>query len=273
MALQSFQLIMRTGPSPEKAFSLSQTEIYIGRDISNDIVINDAEISRKHARLSLQTGAYTIEDLGSTNGTSVNSARLYGPTALRSGDIIQLGENVTLVYEVSTYDPDATLAINQSAMKAALEQHAAPVPAPVEEPKPITSPGYEPLPDPQTGEMEQSPLVEVPSFSKAAAPSYTPQPTPPPSSTGPAYIPPPPSSAGPAYVPPPPSSAGPAYVPPPPSQARAPKSKPNKTLTLVGIGCLAIFICVVAAGSVLWYIDAQNLWCQIIPALPGCIVP
>ena len=72
MASQSFQFVMRTGPNPGKVFDVSKSEIYIGRDINNDIVINDPEVSRHHCRLTQGGGGYTIEDLGSTNGTFVN---------------------------------------------------------------------------------------------------------------------------------------------------------------------------------------------------------
>jgi predicted component of type VI protein secretion system len=108
MAPQSYLLIMRTGPNPGKSFELTKNELYIGRDINNDIVINDSEISRKHARLILQAGGYVLEDLGSTNGSFVNGQRLMGPHVLRPGELIMLGENVSLAFE-SGYDADATM--------------------------------------------------------------------------------------------------------------------------------------------------------------------
>ena len=61
MASQSFQLVMRTGPNPGKVFELTKGEVYIGRDINNDIVVNDAEISRKHARLISHCLLYTSD--------------------------------------------------------------------------------------------------------------------------------------------------------------------------------------------------------------------
>jgi pSer/pThr/pTyr-binding forkhead associated (FHA) protein len=76
---------MRTGPTPGQVFELSANEMTLGREPGNEITINDAEISRKHARLSLQAGTYMLEDLGSTNGTFVNGQRLMGPHALRAG--------------------------------------------------------------------------------------------------------------------------------------------------------------------------------------------
>lgn len=115
MASQSFQLVMRVGPSPGKVFPLSAKEIILGRDIGNEIVINDGEISRRHTRLLIQEGGYVVEDLGSTNGTFVNGQKITGPHVLESGQTIRLGENITLSYEIAGFDPDATLASGQSA--------------------------------------------------------------------------------------------------------------------------------------------------------------
>lgn len=109
MAAQSYQLVMRSGPNPGQTFELSQNEITIGRDIGNTIVINDAEISRKHARLFAQAGGYVLEDTGSTNGTFVNGQRLMGPHLLRPGEVIFFGETVSLAYEAQQFDPNATM--------------------------------------------------------------------------------------------------------------------------------------------------------------------
>jgi hypothetical protein len=100
---------MRSGPAPGKVFELRQDEMIIGREVSVDIVINDAEVSRKHARLVPQHGGFIIEDLGSTNGTFVNGQRLMGPHMLRSGELISIGENVSLAFEASQYDQGATM--------------------------------------------------------------------------------------------------------------------------------------------------------------------
>ena len=58
--LSQFQLIMRQGPTPGATFPLEGDQITIGRDPSNGIVINDAEISRRHARLTFQGGKYVL---------------------------------------------------------------------------------------------------------------------------------------------------------------------------------------------------------------------
>ncbi len=105
----NFRLVMRSGPSVGKVYPLDKNEMFVGRDLSNDIVINDPEISRRHARLFLQGNSYILEDLGSTNGSFVNGQRLMGPNVLRPGDVITFGERMSLVYELADFDQDATV--------------------------------------------------------------------------------------------------------------------------------------------------------------------
>ena len=109
MASGTFQFVMRTGPNPGKTYELSQDEITLGRDIANNIVVNDPEVSRRHARLRLQAGNYILEDLGSTNGSFVNGQRLMGPHALRPGEQIMFGDHVAFSFEAMQFDPNATL--------------------------------------------------------------------------------------------------------------------------------------------------------------------
>jgi len=104
-----FQLIMRTGPTPGATFTLEGDQLNIGRDSANEVVINDAEVSRRHARLTFQGGKYILEDLGSTNGTFVNGQRLAGPRVLKAGEVVSFGEQIVLVFEVTTNDPGATM--------------------------------------------------------------------------------------------------------------------------------------------------------------------
>src|SRR4030067_769191 len=105
-----YQLIMRTGPTPGAAYTLEVDQLMIGRDSTNEIVINDAEVSRRHARLTFQGGKYVLEDLGSTNGTFVNGQRLAGPVVLKPGDVVSLGEQIVLMYDAINMDPGATMA-------------------------------------------------------------------------------------------------------------------------------------------------------------------
>jgi pilus assembly protein CpaF len=98
-------------------FPLEGEQLTIGRDAANGVAINDAEVSRKHSRLSFQGGKYVIEDLGSTNGTFVNGQRLSGPVVLKPGDVVSLGEQIVLMYDSVNMDPGATMASPRKAAR------------------------------------------------------------------------------------------------------------------------------------------------------------
>ncbi len=130
----TYRLVMRSGPTVGKSFVLDKVETTIGRDLSNDIVINDSEASRRHARIFLQGGNYIIEDLGSTNGTSVNGQKLVGPYVLRPGELVMLGENISLIYEMVQTDENATVVGAQRPAPVPVQQQYAPPPPPRPQP-------------------------------------------------------------------------------------------------------------------------------------------
>ena len=127
----TFQFIMRNGPTPGATYPLEGDLISIGRDSTNTIQINDAEISRRHARLQFQGGKYVIEDLGSTNGTFINGQRLAAPYVLKQGDVVSFGEQIVLAYESSTFDPAATVATSHATVMSH-QPPAAPPPPPAQ---------------------------------------------------------------------------------------------------------------------------------------------
>jgi len=124
-----YQLTMRSGPVPGTVYSLEGEQLTIGRDSTNEIAVNDAEVSRRHARLTFQGGKFVLEDLGSTNGTFVNGQRLTGPRVLKSGEVISLGEQIVFVYEAVESDPGATMVSPRKAVAVA-RPIAPPPPAP-----------------------------------------------------------------------------------------------------------------------------------------------
>lgn len=77
-------------------FSIRGTQSTIGRDSSNQIRLNDSEVSRQHAVINrLSNGEFEIRDFGSSNGTFVNSRQIQTAT-LRTGDRIQVGRSLML---------------------------------------------------------------------------------------------------------------------------------------------------------------------------------
>jgi pSer/pThr/pTyr-binding forkhead associated (FHA) protein len=92
------RIVVRQGPHPNRAFSLNQPKLTIGRSQNAGIRIPDPEVSRLHAHILRLDDTFSIEDLGSTNGTFVNGERITGLTPLAEGDLIDLGSTVRLVF-------------------------------------------------------------------------------------------------------------------------------------------------------------------------------
>ncbi|HEY3174378.1 MAG TPA: adenylate/guanylate cyclase domain-containing protein [Candidatus Polarisedimenticolia bacterium] len=79
---------------PEVSFPLDRREIVIGRSPENDLYLEDAGISRQHARITRDGDQWVVVDLTSRNGTWVNGCRV-AQASLREGDEIVVGK-VTL---------------------------------------------------------------------------------------------------------------------------------------------------------------------------------
>ena len=95
------QLTMTAGPVPGSVYLIEKPEIYLGRDLVNELPIPEPEISRRHARIFMQNNLIFIEDLGSTNGTFVNGTRISSPQELQAGDRITLAEKTSFSFEYS----------------------------------------------------------------------------------------------------------------------------------------------------------------------------
>jgi len=74
-------------------FELDSAQLTIGRGRQNDIAIgSDEYASARHARFEPRQDGVWVQDLGSTNGTYLNGARLEHPRRLTAGDIVRIGE-------------------------------------------------------------------------------------------------------------------------------------------------------------------------------------
>src|SRR3954454_5609749 len=63
----------------------------LGRSRECDVVLDDPNVSRRHAEVRPSGGSWIVNDLGSTNGIKVNGRRVEGPQSLKRGDVIELG--------------------------------------------------------------------------------------------------------------------------------------------------------------------------------------
>ena len=83
-------LLVQTDGAPPVQFDLGGPLISIGRASDNDVIVDDALVSRHHCQLKLQHGAYSFADLGSRNGSFVNGQPV-SEIALGPGDRIRIG--------------------------------------------------------------------------------------------------------------------------------------------------------------------------------------
>lgn len=83
-----------------KEIPLDRGEMTIGRKSDNDLVIDNPAVSGHHARIVQEQGRFFVEDLGSTNGTFVNDAKIL-KHQLRNTDRVGVGKHL-LVYQDET---------------------------------------------------------------------------------------------------------------------------------------------------------------------------
>jgi DNA-binding winged helix-turn-helix (wHTH) protein len=103
------------GPRPSLKIGRRRIELgpgdnEIGRDLECDIHINDASVSRGHARITLAGAVATLVDHGSKNGTSVNGVLIQAPVELKDGDELTFGQ-ISARYEIAGEDSDSTVAL------------------------------------------------------------------------------------------------------------------------------------------------------------------
>jgi DNA-binding winged helix-turn-helix (wHTH) protein len=74
-----------------RQIALHEGENLIGRARDAEVWIDATGVSRRHARIRLEHGDATVEDLGSKNGTYLHGKRIAAPTLLTDGDQIRIG--------------------------------------------------------------------------------------------------------------------------------------------------------------------------------------
>ena len=109
---------------PVKAYPITGDTLTFGRGSDNDIILDDTQVSRNHARLIRQADEVIIEDLGSTNGTLVNGKPVVGQHVLQPADIISIGSSVFGVkgfcrapyyWSYADFDGEKTFTVNRRA--------------------------------------------------------------------------------------------------------------------------------------------------------------
>lgn len=89
----AFVMIYPTGPNMGRQYTLPGKTASIGRDPSNDIVVDNDSVSRRHAKLTFEAGQRLITDLQSTNGSYVNNKPIL-THFLQNGDQVKIGDTI-----------------------------------------------------------------------------------------------------------------------------------------------------------------------------------
>ena len=87
-------LVVVDGLHPGRRMLIGPAPVTIGRVAPADIVIPDTELSRAHCRVEAQADEVLVTDLGSTNGTFVDGARVSGTAKIASGGTLRIGRQV-----------------------------------------------------------------------------------------------------------------------------------------------------------------------------------
>ncbi|MFQ3657618.1 MAG: FHA domain-containing protein [Anaerolineae bacterium] len=91
-----YLVIRRRSQFMPEVYLLDSPLVDVGRHLDNAICLTESQVSRFHMRLNRINDSYTLEDLGSMNGTFVNGVRVEKPVTLASGDYITIGHMVEM---------------------------------------------------------------------------------------------------------------------------------------------------------------------------------
>ncbi len=130
-----------TGPLAGQTFEVTKPEVTIGRETTNDIVVTgDARVSRNHARLRWEHGAWKIENLSQQNIISVDEQPTY-QGVLHDKSVIGLGQVTKFVFHIHAEEP---VSVDDERTLALQPPSAEPIPPPEALPQP--APGAPPAP-------------------------------------------------------------------------------------------------------------------------------
>ncbi len=93
-------LLVVAGPARGETLSIEGLPAVIGRSTDADLTLTDDTVSRRHAEFRGDRAAIEVEDLGSSNGTTLNGNAIVGSILLRDGDLLGFGSATVLVKRV-----------------------------------------------------------------------------------------------------------------------------------------------------------------------------
>ena len=111
--MRKLLLVVTFGTNVIESRRIDKDKITIGRDDTNDIVLNNPTISREHSEINFSDGIISIKDLGSANGTFINNVKM-DEAVLDIGDEIVVGKYMIKLKSARSLDPELDLSFQSS---------------------------------------------------------------------------------------------------------------------------------------------------------------
>ncbi len=86
------EIVVHAPSGSPRVLGLAGHGVTLGRSGHADVLVDDLYVSDEHAQILPDDGGWSVRDLGSTNGTFLNGAKVTHPTPLAAGDQIRLGK-------------------------------------------------------------------------------------------------------------------------------------------------------------------------------------
>lgn len=86
------EIVVHPLEGPPRVVGLRGHGLVLGRGGAVDVLVDDLYVSDEHAEILPDDGSWSVRDLGSTNGTFLNGAKVTRPTPLAAGDQLRLGK-------------------------------------------------------------------------------------------------------------------------------------------------------------------------------------
>ena len=111
--MRELLLVVTFGANVVESRRMDKDRITIGRDDTNDIVLNNPTISRQHSEISFSDGIVSIKDLRSANGTFINNVKM-DDAVLDIGDEILVGKYMIKLKSARSLDPELDLSFQST---------------------------------------------------------------------------------------------------------------------------------------------------------------